>query len=383
MNYIKTVLGRGFVIVGQKDKKDIQVKRIDILNSRISELGRLCPFEFDRIVTTTKHVTSWKATSYRQFFLYLAYPLLEDLLDEKMLRLVRYFQYFFYLIGGADPSPVPDCDLDFAQEIIEFWVSSLLHLSNGTAAKPSIHFMLHVVEDCRFHKCHFDVLSAFIYENSLRYVKNDIVSGNMKLEQLRNRMVERTKYAFNRDEEGHILRTESGDVSMGWNAQVSIQADGVSNVLYEGKFKYKRLTLPDFQINTSMKDSFVLVRIASGLRAGSHKLAIVQILDFVEKISDKSLSVRGYVYKDVESLFVTPADSKLKHVYVFSGKSSRSDNFFPISSIVAKLYVIPRFSKLGVQMATPELLGGHGFLNVIQWVGIALRHIVGNKASLY
>jgi hypothetical protein len=312
---------------------------------------------------------------------------LEDLVESSTLQLIRYFQFFCYLIGGADPSPVPEPILHFAQQIIEFWVSALIQLSKGTAAKPSIHFMLHVVEDCRFFKCHFDCISAFIYENCLRFVKNDINSGNFKLQQLRNRMLERTKYSLNRDASGRILRTASGEPSMGWNAQApTLQqqlGEKSEQFFYDGARKFKQLTLPDFQLNSSLKDSFVLVRVPSGLSVlvPQHKHVIVQVTDFSKRRSDKSLVVKGHVYRKKESLFTTPDDSKSQYVYALSQKS---DDLccFDVSSIVAKMYVIPRFSKFQLKTVSPQMLGD-GFSNVKHWVAIALRHTLSEGASLY
>jgi hypothetical protein len=191
----------------------------------------------------------------------MGYPVLEDLLDEENLKLLRYFQYFFYLVGGADPNPVPETDLVFAQQLIEFWVSAFVRETKGTGAKPSIHYLLHVAEDCRINKCHFDVLSAFKYENALRPVKNDITSGNFKLEQIRNRMIERSKYAFNYDIDGRIARTSEGKLSMGWCADTGGNANGIiRQTSFDGSRKYKRLVLPEVQVTTGVRDSFVLIK---------------------------------------------------------------------------------------------------------------------------
>jgi hypothetical protein len=76
----------------------------DVLNSRIEVCQKLCPDEFQRKVSTTTWVKSWKATEHRQFWCYLAYPLLEDLLEkqpgaarEELLELVRFVHHFLIL----------------------------------------------------------------------------------------------------------------------------------------------------------------------------------------------------------------------------------------------------------------------------------------------
>jgi hypothetical protein len=85
-----------------------------------------------------------------------------------------------------------------------------------------------------------------------------------------------------------------------------------------------------------------------------------------------------------------------KHVYAFSSKSLQ-ESFFSVSTIVGKLYAVPRFQKLPLQRCTDEILGVSdddevdeekkkvNFSNVKEWVGIAERHAIGpvGDASLY
>lgn len=51
-----------------------------VLDARLEICQKLTPDEFQRKVSTTAWVKTWKATEHRQFWVYLAYPLLEDLL---------------------------------------------------------------------------------------------------------------------------------------------------------------------------------------------------------------------------------------------------------------------------------------------------------------
>jgi hypothetical protein len=87
------------------------------------------------------------------------------------------------------------------------------------------------------------------------------------------------------------------------------------------------------------------------------------------------------MYGKKESLFTTPADSRLKYVYAFSREIEQQCSF-PSSSIVAKLYVVPHFERFGMRKATEEMVG-ENFSNVKEWVGVALRHSISDKATLY
>lgn len=76
--------------VVEKDAAGVnrRVYKNEILDSRILLCQALCPDEFQRKLSTTAWQKKWKATEYRQFWLYLAYGLMEDLLDSKLLKLV-------------------------------------------------------------------------------------------------------------------------------------------------------------------------------------------------------------------------------------------------------------------------------------------------------
>jgi hypothetical protein len=312
--------------------------------------------------------------------------------------LISYFQYFIYLIGGADAGPVPEEDLVFAQEIIEFWVTEFLHQTNGMGNKPMVHFLLHIVQDCRFHKCHYDVLSVFKYENDMRFLRPMVKSGHYKLEQLRNRLAEVSKYVYNRNPiDGRIERNANGDLSMGWGdcggdgSQMSSQQKP-KFIFKEGK--YQCLLFAGMEVSTAIWNSFLLIDDSNG--NGLRRIKIFQLVKILEDKRDKKLTLCGHIFLRVSSLFQAPAESMKKHVYAFSSKSLQ-ESFFSVSTIVGKLYAVPRFQKLPLQRCTDEILGVSdddevdeekkkvNFSNVKEWVGIAERHAIGpfGDASLY
>jgi hypothetical protein len=373
------VLGRGWISGPKPGEK---LKRKAILDSRIKMMQKMVPFEFDRKIETTDYMGTWKATTYRQFFLYLAYPLLEDLLDSDWRELLRYLQYFMYLVGGADPNPVPEADLDMAQKIMEYWVTKFIHLTNGVGAKPCTHFALHIVEDCRFHQCHYDVLSAFKYENCLRHILGDINSGNCKLEQLKNRMLEREKYVFNRDENGRIKRDPFGKLSMGKASQLTDLSSKHTNaqMVFQSSSDAMKCSLQfeEVKITNNLRDSFILINETDNLR----RPQIMRVTKFSRSENDNLVAV-GYIHQRKFDLFETPGKSTNKHVYAFSAAHAQIVTV-PVSKIVGKLYVIPRFSVFGLKVADWEMLG-EGFSKVDEWVGVALRHVLSaaDKATLY
>lgn len=288
----------------------------------------------------------------------------------------RYLQTFIYLIGDVDPRPVPEEDLRFAQQCIEFFVGRIIHLSPGEIKIPiCFHLILHACDQCRRNMCHYGILSVFPYENSCRCMKRFWNAGNCKAEQFRNRLLECDTYLFARDENDRIIRDADGTPARGWGPHEggtkNLPADGVKYHFQAGG-KYKKLIFSTFMLSPAFADSFCLVK-SPALVARDRK-CILQITDIRARESDGMVYVFGHVYKSKRSLYDLPEESKWRGVYAFSGKSS-TVSAFPADSIREKLYVIPRFASFHNSMrilSRAEI--GAKYENVPEWVGIKLRH---------
>lgn len=383
LDEIMFVLRRGFGVLKNKRIS----KRIHYLNSRIKAIGKLCPSEFDRKLSSTEFIhTAWKASSYRQFFMYAALPLLEDLLDEDWWEHLTCFVCVLHLIGGADPDPVPEEDLNVAERLVKWWVGRFIALSNGAGWKPCMHFFLHAVEDLRYHKCHGDVLSSFPYENALGRLKSDIISGSFKLEQLRGRLLERSKVLINRNSDGSFILRPDKTFSIGFGEVCPSLFGKVREPSYvKEKRKYQKITTEKFEFSTKMCDSFVLIYED---RNGKKVPVILRVVDVVapnETGARGALCVRGHVYSCVEPYLKKPLNSSRTHVYTFSKPFSQTC-VFPVAQIFGKLYSVPRFGKMDAEFQGDIPAGtlGEQFEAVQEWVGTLLKHAVATRAaSLY
>lgn len=352
-------------------------KLLDVLDSRLKVMEQLSPSEFARRVSGTSFLsTDWKATCYRQFFLYLAYPLLEDLLDEEQMKLLAHYQYFLYIVCGMSNSPIPDDELDFADAILDYFLPEIMLATNGDASVPAFHFLRHCTEDCRHHRCHLEQLSAFKYESAAMRIKACLHSGNWKLEQLRNRLIEQCKYMLNRDADDLILRNDNGEVSMGWNANEAFEVKD-KTVSFRGG-KYKTVTVPGIgQISTAWRDSFVLLSRSDRSDRVSRLPRIFRVLDIAESTTTGELNLIGHVSSKIDPLFSAPRDSRTKHVYSYSQPILQM-TAYPLSNLVGKLFPIPRFSKFASKKkVTIEDLGAN-LENVTEWVGILEQHMLAN-----
>lgn len=389
---------------------DCYYDKKEILASRIEMIRRLTPSEFQRKLTGLDRLSEWKATEFRQFFLYLATALFEGLVDDTddtldkdqtedepamegeevptTLELIHYFQHFMYLLCGADPTPVPEEDLTLAQGIAEFWVASYIKkfkLSSGF--KPSTHWMLHLVAGCREHGAHLDELSVYRFENHARKIRPKIKSGFLMLEQLRNRIMDDEKLLFNRDENGDIVWDENGKPSVGIWAPENPENHVIPTFLFvPERAGITKLRFQDFVLSNARNDSFALVcddDVDGESRAKSWRsMKIVQVKDIVRDATSGEVCIHGTWYMTKEPLYKEPEDSRNQHVYVFRDPCTVTA-VFPASAVYSKLFVVPRFSKFPLQEATENSLGS-GFENVHEWIGVGLQHskAVG-QSSLY
>jgi hypothetical protein len=395
--------------------------RVERLSQRITLCHPLVPSEFTRKVSPVSNLTDWKATEYRQFFLYQASALLEDLVEDDdpamdhrnvagqhdepvhnenaptLLTLIQTLQTFMYLICGTDPTPVPERDLNLADRIAVYWISWFIRRFKLEGWKPSTHWILHLVRDCRVIGSHLDEISVFRFENEMRYIRPLINSGYNKLEQLRNRIYEREKFVFNRDNDGNIIRREDGDLAVGvWdrglleNKEIPaflLEVAKVQNGKREGDKDVKRIRFQDFLLsNTHLKDRFCLIHdpmrehLLESRDDGTTRqcakpwsyLRIVRVDDVVKCRVSGEATIIGTVFEKVEPFFKEPEDSRIHHVYAFGG-AKETQLPFPISCVVGKLYVIPRFSKFPKGVDHKQFVANN-FANVEDWVGVGLQH---------
>jgi hypothetical protein len=391
--------------------------RVERLSQRIIICHALVPSEFTRKVSPVSKLADWKATEYRQFFLYLAAGLLEDLVGDDdavivgddveegeeceepptILTLVQTLQTFMYLICGTDPNPVPEEDLILADQIALYWVTWFIRRFKHEGWKPSTHWILHMTKDCREQNSHLDELSVFRFENEMRYIRPLINSGFNKLEQLRNRIYEQEKFILNRDKDGNIIRREDGEPAVGvWDRGLVENKEILSFLLEvtkvqggkrDGDKDVKRIRFQDFVLsNTHLRDRFCLIHdptreelleiredgtTRQSLKPWAH-LSIVRVDDVLKCKLSGEVTIVGTVFAKMEPFFKEPEDSRTHHVYVF-GDACATPCPFPVSCVVGKLYVMPRFAKFPPSVDPQEFVNDN-FANVVEWVGVGLQH---------
>jgi hypothetical protein len=99
--------------------------------------------------------------------------------------------------------PISHDKVKKASAVLNLYVQQLIYF--GYPIRPTTHLASHLPEDASHYKCGVEALSAF--ERFYRFFRNVLASGNLPLEQIRNRLVERSKYLLPKSADGMIIHS--------------------------------------------------------------------------------------------------------------------------------------------------------------------------------
>lgn len=376
------------------------VLRLDMFDARCAVLANhFTPSEFSRLLGESKDVNKWKCTQMRQFGLYCSDAVMEGLVSERCLVMVRYLRVFNMLLVGMRGCAPSTHDLDFAQKIIEYVVTEYMKLKHEQCKSdeiPSIpycmHLALHIVRYVRELKVSYSQISAFAYENFIRDLLPPVRSTNRMLEQIVNRHKRRELYVFNRDSSGNVLLGPDGKPSVGWGGwkgNYHVKDKSAPRFIIESKKGCVGFKFGKYFVGTNFADSWVLIGLNGTDTDPFSDPLIFRCVELVTPDnchssdsepahpgSHSGIFMQGYFYPEKQDRFTEPFPSSLKLEYLFSNKPSHALAQVPVELVVAKLYVYPSFCNLQESRMKSLTIAdlGKNFGEVSQWVGISLRH---------
>jgi hypothetical protein len=133
--------------------------------------------------------------------MYNLFPVFDGILQDDQLANILLLQYSVLLLGA--PSPVKNENIREASVALKKYVQQLIDFS--FPIRPKTHAIIHLPEDVENYECGLEVNSAYVFENFQGFFRNQILSGNLPVEQLRNRMIERFKYMMLTLTDGMII----------------------------------------------------------------------------------------------------------------------------------------------------------------------------------
>lgn len=154
------------------------------------------PSEFVRKTRTLEELDCWKATELRLFLLYIGPVVLQKYLPPQYLL---HFQSLHCAIRILCHETECISNNQYAKDLLIYFVETSKILYGNTFVIYNVHNLIHLAEDVlKFGS--LETFSAFSFENFLHIIKKTIRKGEKPLEQLYNRIVERSRHAKRRNQ---------------------------------------------------------------------------------------------------------------------------------------------------------------------------------------
>ncbi|XP_067207161.1 uncharacterized protein [Linepithema humile] len=142
--------------------------------AKISEILELfkkrCPNDFVRKPRGLKHALQWKATEYRQFLLYTGPIVLKNHLSQNMY--VHFLTLHVAITILVNPTLITQYT-DYAQSLLEHFVTTFSIIYGKEYVTYNIHNMLHICADVKKFGP-LDMFSAFRFENYMSTIKRHL-----------------------------------------------------------------------------------------------------------------------------------------------------------------------------------------------------------------
>ena len=339
----------------------------------------------------------YKAAEMRHFVMYVLIPIAKGVVSNDVFLIISHLVAGLLIIGGAAPDPIPEVDLVFAQECFEFFIEKVMRDYYKVSFPPSLHNMLHIVQDLRYLGVRMDYIGAWYFENEMKSVTRWKRSNYRVIPQTIRRQDERLNYLLPTDAKARFLSRTPAALMTPDDYHTAADAQNqtpTAEPYIRVNFKNKNeLVFPksmgDFVIKANVRDAFCVIK--NGPKTTD--VVIVQCTDI--RCDEKhGIIITGYHYQHSE-VFDIPESSCLHHIYHFQNKSETTDEYF-VNRVVTKLYALP---DLNVLSRNEELNNRYPFHLITRpsqtvfnikvlgdypvWFGTGLHHILHLGASLY
>ena len=343
-------------IVSVKKEGKISKNLLSLIDSRLRLFKKCKPFEFDRYLRSLKNcVNKYKHHELRDLLMYLLFPVCSGILSEKQFNNLMLLQYAMLLMGGFSPNAVRKEDAVRASRVLKFFVQQLIDF--GYPIRPTTHAVIHLPKDVIHFDCGIESLSAFPYGNFYRFFRNILSSENKPLEQIRNRLVERSKYLLPTSSDGMIINS-SQQLLLGKEQEMNSSNKVVlSFKTGKGSDKEKKITFHDFVLSNKFPNNVALMKNGN----------VVVCTDFIENPpASKVLLIIGSKFSLKEDAFHYPYASSTYGTHIVSKLENRIGEW-NLNCLQGKMYALPH--KLSDYTDLPDIR-----TSTCKWFVTPIRH---------
>lgn len=354
---------KSFVTRKQEGKlSTLQLAKVDI---RLKMIESCTPYEFNgKLRSLSKSSSKYKTHEIRRFGS-LLFPVFKNVLHDHELEHIMLLPYSMLLLGGFDNKQVPHANVEKARAVLTDYVVKLISMKYP--CRFTTHEILHLPDDVIRYKCGVECNSAFPFENFLRFFKIAISSGNLPVEQIRNRLIEKNKYVFPSTSDGRII-TSFKEFEMEAKRMKTIHLKENAFISCSMTERFKKLVFSTFTLSNKFPNNVCIL--ANG--------SIVVCIDIIEYPKEsREYSIVGRKFSSVVSAFNKPYCSKDYKTYVVSKLSHQIDEW-DFNLIAGKMFAVPddfnnyRFGRVE-EPRVPDILGEY---SNAMWYVQPIQHTV-------
>lgn len=326
-SYIDGAFGRrlgGFASVPSEEKicKDGLVEA----NRRIAAFKFWKLNDFDRPVEDLSKFGSYKTHVKRQFLYYSLFPVFEGILGDLEMNHIMMLQHAILLLGSYDPQPVPESNIESARQILKMYSVELTE--REIPCRFVSHQIIHIPDDVANFQCGIETLSAFQYESFLSFFRRCLKSGNLPIEQIRNRLVEKKKYQLATTSSGMIIANK---VELLLEAKRKCSLSRPILFHHKGDKLPKKMIFLNFELINKPPNNFCVMSDGS----------MIICKDFFVDGKDGSPQIIGQKFLDLCDAFLKPFPSSSFGIFLATNLSDLVQQW-PASQVTAKIYAFPR-----------------------------------------
>lgn len=159
---------------------------LEQIDKELLAIRKLIPSDFGRKPGMIKHLSLWKATQSRFFFMYLAPFILPKYCNGEFVKITSLLTVIMRIL--CDPT-LCQTHNSYCKELVRIFLNSCTRLLGNQFLTMNPHCLLHLVDDCLLYGS-VDNFSCFKFENFMRLLKKLIKSPFSPMQQLVNRISE-------------------------------------------------------------------------------------------------------------------------------------------------------------------------------------------------
>lgn len=275
----------------QKEPLNVRLRstKINNLSSLLLSLNAFTTSDFVRENRSIQDLSRWKATEFRLFLLYSGQVVLKNIISKKCYNNFMSLNIAMIILLSPDFGFL----IDYARQLLDFFVQSFEDIYGGQYVSHNIHGLLHLCDD-HIQYGPLDNCSAFKFENHMKQLKYYLRKHEIPLQQVINRYHER--YADQIFTSNQQLPNVSPIFKNSHN-----NGPLLNNIIGT---QYHTIEFNKIKINIKYdKDSFIITK----------QNEIVKCMNFIH--NDNEIIIVGKMYKKLTPYFVDPIDSTLLEIF--------------------------------------------------------------------